>query len=178
MAGVLYSLAMFYGIFILKEVPPKKPTKMDEAAQQTPTEKKSLIADFFDLAHVRETFRLAFKSGEKNRRSKIIMLMLVAIIVVGPQHGMCHLLQRHLNWFLLDPFTFYRNRTGEMSLFYLFTRYKFNWSEVEFSFFSTYSMGIHLIGKYCPWFHFRFVLSASLTTHFSHRHGIFGEHIF
>lgn len=34
-----------------------------------------------------------------------------------------------------------------MSLFYLFTRYKFNWSEVEFSLFSTYSMGIHLIGK-------------------------------
>lgn len=33
-----------------------------------------------------------------------------------------------------------------MSLFYLFTRYKFNWSEVEFSFFSTYNMGIHLIG--------------------------------
>lgn len=34
-----------------------------------------------------------------------------------------------------------------MSLFYLFTRYKFNWSEIEFSFFSTYSMGIHLIGE-------------------------------
>lgn len=33
-----------------------------------------------------------------------------------------------------------------MSLFYLFTRYQFNWSEVEFSFFSSYSMGIHLLG--------------------------------
>lgn len=33
-----------------------------------------------------------------------------------------------------------------MPLFYLFTRYKFNWSELEFSFYSTYSMGLNLIG--------------------------------
>lgn len=44
----------------------------------------------------------------------------------------------------MQSFTVY---IGEMSLFYLFTRYKFNWSEIEFSLFSTYSMGIHLIGE-------------------------------
>lgn len=37
-----------------------------------------------------------------------------------------------------------------MSLFYLFTRFKFNWSEIEFSFFSTYNMAVHLLGKYNP----------------------------
>lgn len=37
---------------------------------------------------------------------------------------------------------------GEMSVFYLFTRYRFNWSEVQFSFFSTYAMLTSLIGKY------------------------------
>lgn len=41
---------------------------------------------------------------------------------------------------------FARFVTGEMALFYLFTRFKFNWSEVEFSFYSTYNMGIHLLG--------------------------------
>lgn len=35
---------------------------------------------------------------------------------------------------------------GEMSVIYLFTRYKFNWSEVEFSFFSTYAMLTSLVG--------------------------------
>lgn len=35
---------------------------------------------------------------------------------------------------------------GEMSLFYLLTRYRFNWSEVEFSFYATYSICIYLIG--------------------------------
>lgn len=33
-----------------------------------------------------------------------------------------------------------------MSVIYLFTRYRFNWSEVEFSFFSTYGMLTGLIG--------------------------------
>lgn len=37
--------------------------------------------------------------------------------------------------------------SGEMSVIYLFTRYKFNWSEVEFSFFSTYAMLTSLVGK-------------------------------
>uniref|UniRef100_A0A1B0DCV1 Major facilitator superfamily associated domain-containing protein n=1 Tax=Phlebotomus papatasi TaxID=29031 RepID=A0A1B0DCV1_PHLPP len=35
---------------------------------------------------------------------------------------------------------------SEFSVFYLFTRYRFNWSEVEFSFFSTYGMITHFIG--------------------------------
>lgn len=35
-----------------------------------------------------------------------------------------------------------------MSVIYLFTRYKFNWSEVEFSFFSTYAMLTSLVGEF------------------------------
>lgn len=35
---------------------------------------------------------------------------------------------------------------GEMSVLYLFTRYQFNWSEVEFSIFSTYSVITNVIG--------------------------------
>lgn len=91
MAGLLYSVALFYGIFVLKEVPSKKSSTIAEAAaatvEKTATANKSFLADFFDFAHVRETFRVAFKSGQKNRRSKIIMLMAVVVIVIGPQHG-------------------------------------------------------------------------------------------
>lgn len=36
---------------------------------------------------------------------------------------------------------------GEMAVMYLFTRYRFNWNEVKFSMFSTYSMVTNLIGK-------------------------------
>jgi len=37
--------------------------------------------------------------------------------------------------------------TGEMAVMYLFTRYRFNWNEVDFSIFSTYSMVTNLFGK-------------------------------
>lgn len=116
LAGSLYLLALLYGIFILKEVPSKVTTNQ-------PTVKKSFLADFFDLNHIKETFSVAFRKGPRQRRAKILALMAVIIIAVGPQHG-------------------------EMSLFYLFTRYKFNWSEVEFSIFATYSVVVHLIGIY------------------------------
>lgn len=82
MSGLLYTTALMYGIFVLKDVPPKP-----LAPEQEKAEKKSFIADFFDIQHVRETFQLAFKSDEKYRRRKIIMLMIIIIIVIGPQHG-------------------------------------------------------------------------------------------
>ncbi|XP_055299997.1 proton-coupled folate transporter-like [Sitodiplosis mosellana] len=113
MAGASYTISMLYGIFVLKEVPPKE--------KNVQLIKKSFLADFFDFGHIKETFLVAFKARDKNRRTKILALMAIIIIVVGPLYG-------------------------EMPLFYLFTRYKFNWSEVEFSFFSTYNMGLNLIG--------------------------------
>lgn len=38
--------------------------------------------------------------------------------------------------------------SGEMTVMYLFTRYRFNWNEVDYSIFSTYSMMTNLIGKH------------------------------
>lgn len=81
MAGSLYLLALLYGIYLLKEVPQKaKPN------QQNVT-KKSLLADFFDPAHLKETFLVAFRCGAKNRRTKVLVLMTIIFIVIGPQHG-------------------------------------------------------------------------------------------
>lgn len=77
MAGTLYTTALLYGLFVLKEEP----------AKEKPITNKSFLADFFDIAHIRETFMVAFKTRVSNRRKKIIALMIVVIIVVGPQHG-------------------------------------------------------------------------------------------
>ncbi|EDW86493.1 uncharacterized protein Dwil_GK18457 [Drosophila willistoni] len=82
---------------------------------------KSLLADFFDKEHVVQTFRVAFQKGENQRRKRVILLMIVVMVIIGPLHG-------------------------EMAVSYLFTRFRFNWSEVEFSFFSTYAMFTGLIG--------------------------------
>lgn len=79
MAGTLYTISLIYGIFMLKEVPPKE--KSENVIN------KCFLADFFDIGHIKQTFLVAFKSGEKNRRSKILALMAIAIIVVGPQNS-------------------------------------------------------------------------------------------
>ncbi|XP_018800465.1 PREDICTED: solute carrier family 46 member 3 [Bactrocera latifrons] len=111
----LYLFSFLYGLFFLAE-PRAKPEKSVPKG-----ERKSLLADFFDKDHVVETFRVAFKRGENQRRQRVIMLMVVVMVVIGPMHG-------------------------EMSVTYLFTRFRFNWSEVEFSVFSTYAMITGLVG--------------------------------
>lgn len=112
----LYLIAFIYGVFLVKEPKSKKIMEKDNLS-----EKKSLLADFFDREHVINTIKVAFKNGPNQRRMRVIMLMVVVMVVIGPLHG-------------------------EMSVVYLFTRYRFNWGEVEFSLFSTYGMITGLIG--------------------------------
>lgn len=81
LAGTFYTVALIYGLFYLEEVPQKNEKKSSQLV------KKSLCADFFDFEHIRETFLVAFKARVKNRRTKILALMAVIIIVVGPQSG-------------------------------------------------------------------------------------------
>ncbi|XP_055526719.1 solute carrier family 46 member 3-like [Wyeomyia smithii] len=114
-SAILYLVAFFYGVFFLKEV------DIVDEKERLKAKEKNMVADFFDKEHVLQTFRVAFKKGERQRRLRVIMLMIVVMVVIGPLHG-------------------------EMSVIYLFTRYRFNWSEVEFSFFSTYGMLTGLVG--------------------------------
>lgn len=118
-SATLYLVAFLYGLLGLREPPALKKQKELNDLKIT---NKSRIADFFDRKHVVETFEVAFKKGANQRRLRVIMLMIVVMVVIGPLHG-------------------------EMSVIYLFTRYQFNWSEVEFSVFSTYGMLTGLVGN-------------------------------
>lgn len=60
--------------------------KIDEKLRLKAAE-KSLLADFFDKEHVVETFRVAFKKGENQRRLRVSMLIIVVMVVIGPMHG-------------------------------------------------------------------------------------------
>ncbi|EFA05308.1 probable peptidoglycan muropeptide transporter SLC46 isoform X2 [Tribolium castaneum] len=113
-SAVMYVMALYYGITRFKEA-----KKVDVPTLES--KPCAFLRDFFDVRHLWETFRVAFKEGENNRRKKVMLLMLVVMVVIGPLHG-------------------------EMNVTYLFTRYRFNWDEVDFSIFSTYSMVTNLIG--------------------------------
>lgn len=47
----------------------------------------SSLRSFFDFNHVADTFRVAFKKTDGNRRMRVIMLMVVVMVVIGPMHG-------------------------------------------------------------------------------------------
>lgn len=72
---------MVYGFFFLPEPRPRciQPEDKDKS--------RSLLGDFFDKEHVVETFRVAFKKGENKRRARVILLMIVVMVVIGPIYG-------------------------------------------------------------------------------------------
>ncbi|RVE53552.1 hypothetical protein evm_001693 [Chilo suppressalis] len=111
----LYILSFFYGFYRIKEV------KRPDLNTKKPKNCCEWLRMFFDIRFVKETLTVAFKHGPNNRRLRVIMLVIVLCVVIGPIYG-------------------------EMSVMYLFTRYRFNWNEVDFSIFSTYSMCTSLVG--------------------------------
>ncbi|PZC83886.1 hypothetical protein B5X24_HaOG206635 [Helicoverpa armigera] len=79
------------------------------------------LLEFFDFHSLKETVEIAFKKGPNNRRLRICLVLTVVCLVFGPM------------W-------------GELSVMYIFARYRFNWDEVKYSIYSTYSLITHSVG--------------------------------
>ncbi|XP_026328956.1 proton-coupled folate transporter-like [Hyposmocoma kahamanoa] len=79
------------------------------------------VKEFFNTKLVLETFNVAFKKGPGNRRKRVVFLLIGVFVVFGPM-------------------------IGEYTVSYLFTRYRFNWDEIQYSIWSTYSMFTNLLG--------------------------------
>lgn len=76
----LYILSIFYGIVYIKEKKlPLEKSKKDQTC--------GALRDFFDVKHVMETFRVAFKEGPNGRKKKVISIMIIVCVVIGPLHG-------------------------------------------------------------------------------------------
>lgn len=71
--------ALLYGIFCVRE-----PVVYDKRPKVV---QRSILIDFFDKSHVIETFKVAFKNGARQRRLRVIMLIVVVMVVDGPLHG-------------------------------------------------------------------------------------------
>jgi len=120
-ALVLYSFTIVYGIVFIKETRPEIRADDCKEPSPAPMSRLHLVKDFFRLNNIQEAVRVTFKEGQHNRKLRIISLMVVVFVVMGPLHG-------------------------EMSIMYLYTRKKFNWNEIDYSLFSTYSMVTNLLG--------------------------------
>ncbi|CAH0388966.1 unnamed protein product [Bemisia tabaci] len=97
---------------VKESLPPKKSERVSCCA---------FLRDFFDFKHFCSALQVTFKSGDKDRKTKIVLLMIAIVVIMGPLHG-------------------------EMHVSYLFARYRFNWDELDYSIFSTFSMITSLVG--------------------------------
>lgn len=127
LSGVLFELIGFYGVFSLSLL-------MNAASfvaviflvKETPKKENvpegfiGFMRDFFDVRCILDTVGVAFRRG---RERCVRVLLLMGIV-----------------WLHIGAFA------GENTLQYLFLRLRFNWDGLNFSFFSTYIVVVHLIG--------------------------------
>ncbi|KAJ9600011.1 hypothetical protein L9F63_009695, partial [Diploptera punctata] len=82
----LYVLSFWYGYFRIKEEPREK-TEQEKKEQEIKKGRScNFLRDFFDIRHIAETFRVAFKEGKHNRKMRVIMLMIACMVIIGPMH--------------------------------------------------------------------------------------------
>ncbi|CAK1603873.1 unnamed protein product [Parnassius mnemosyne] len=79
------------------------------------------LLEFFDLNSFKETVGILYKKGRSNRRLKLFLLLICVCLHYGPL-------------------------MGELSIMYIFFRFRFNWDEIKYSIYSTYSLILHSIG--------------------------------
>lgn len=84
-ATVLYIFAFVYGMVFIKET--KSEINIESKESPRDTSCVDFLKDFFSLSHIKEAVRVTFKEGQYNRRLRIIALMVVVIVVMGPLHG-------------------------------------------------------------------------------------------
>ncbi|XP_052752595.1 proton-coupled folate transporter-like [Galleria mellonella] len=132
LSGILLQKIGYYGIFLISNclyftsliygyIRLKDPVISQERQRELPVGCRGWVCSFFDARHVRETLTVAFRSGPRRRRLRVSLLIVVVCVIFGPLHG-------------------------EMNVLYLFMRYRFNWDEVQFSMFCTYSIITNLVG--------------------------------
>ncbi|XP_068620457.1 probable peptidoglycan muropeptide transporter SLC46 [Battus philenor] len=86
-------------------------------------ESTDTICSMFSLQDLVATVKVAFRSRQEYRRLQIILIMLAYMLIVGPV-------------------------LGEAQMTYWFTRFKFKFTEVDYSLFLTYSVLVGSVGSF------------------------------
>lgn len=116
LALAMYVTALTYALFRVKETP-----KKEEVIVEKKVKKVNPIIDFFNFKHIKETLKVAFKDGPRNRKRRICTIMILVMVIIGPMHG-------------------------EMQVMYLYVRHRFKWNEIDYSLYSTFQFVIHVSG--------------------------------
>lgn len=116
--SAMYTFSLVYGICYIKDIEP--PSDVVNKTNK-PKGVCEFLRSFFDLNHVKDTFAVAFRKGPNHRRLKSIFIFVAIGLIYGPAYGE------------------YTNR-------YMFTRYRFNWDALKYSFYNTFYICVHALG--------------------------------
>ncbi|XP_068630784.1 proton-coupled folate transporter-like [Battus philenor] len=131
-SGVLLKYLGFYGVFCIAGAMHlinfcylyfglEDHTWLEDKGKKRRTGPVGFLLEFFDLNSLRETVGIVFKKGRNNRRLQLCLILTCVCLHFGPL-------------------------MGELSIMYIFVRYRFNWDEMKYSIYSTYSLIMHLVG--------------------------------
>lgn len=88
---VLYLISFIYGVIVIRDVKPSAEENgfsVDVITEKNVEKSSSCAAaNFFDLKHVKDAFRVALKQGNGNRRLDILLLLIIVVIIMGPLSG-------------------------------------------------------------------------------------------
>lgn len=102
LSATIYVISFAYGYFKIPEERNNNSRSTNSTAQQINSNEKNklevevenrrkgicgFLKDFFDVEHIKETLSVAFKEGANNRRMRVMLLMIVVMVVMGPLHG-------------------------------------------------------------------------------------------
>ncbi|XP_011562459.3 proton-coupled folate transporter [Plutella xylostella] len=132
MSGVLLNILGYYGVFGISATcflvnfcyvyfRLEDHTWLENKEKTAIAGNISFLKKFFDFESLKETLGIAFKKGPKNRRLRICLVLTGVCLYFGPL-------------------------MGEMNIMYIFVRYQFNWNEVKYSMYATYSLVLHSVG--------------------------------
>ncbi|KAL3289013.1 hypothetical protein HHI36_003456 [Cryptolaemus montrouzieri] len=111
--SLFFTTAILYGIITIKE------NEILEEKEQ----KIGLFRDLFAMTHVKNTFSICFQKREGNKRTRILVLIFICMMLLGPLHG-------------------------EMNVQYMYVRLKFGWNEVDYSIYNAFHFSIQFLGNF------------------------------
>lgn len=106
LSTILYVISFLYGLICIKENTMVAATKI---STEKPKSCIFLWSDFFNIKHVKEAFRVTFKKGIGQKRIQLLMLLVLVVVVQGPNEGSCRMLYLY---FLSTPSVIQTNKNG------------------------------------------------------------------
>lgn len=95
MSGILFNKLGFYGVFLLSIAMYTTALiyihfrihDIEESIEKSEKSSVGFLKDFFDLSHIKDTIKVAFKQGPRNRKKRICAIMLLLMVTIAPVIG-------------------------------------------------------------------------------------------